>query len=90
MMNVFKKHNKFQQAQLWIEQAQVREDKKQAIQPVVSSQEIVQDQQSIFVQQTNTVFTKEDRGHDEQETQKIQTIYKELEDVIRFPVISFT
>jgi len=89
MMQFIKNHmKKFRNADFWIAESLVREEKKQNMQQVVFSELTPVQQTPVF--QTKTVFTRADTGHNNEEANKIQALYRELEDVIRMPRLSFT
>lgn len=71
---------KYHDANLWIGEEVIREDKKRAIE----TEEIVHETVAVtkhVAQYPYTVFSHADVGHDKEETNKIQQLYKELAEV---------
>lgn len=77
---------KYHEANLWLEQAYIREEKKQALQAVATVQagpaEVGIPYEAI-TNQPHIVFTHYDVGHNQEEKNKIQQLYAELEDLFR-------
>lgn len=70
--------HKYNQSQLWLENAKVREAKKELVQVVVQPKEVLQANYGFLENKAEVIFTNNDKGHNQEETNKIQKIYEEL------------
>lgn len=79
MINQIKKHlKKYHEADLWLEQAYMREEKKQALEAVTEPQTGIEPPSVSAAIQPHVVFTYYDAGHNQDEKNKIQQLYSEL------------
>ena len=83
MIQTLKNHlQKFHQANLWLELAHIREDKKQQIQMPNPSETVFTLDKGIVY--PTVVFSKEDKGHNIEEKSKIQEVYEELAQQVKW------
>jgi hypothetical protein len=89
MFQFIKDYNKkFRDANNWIALANVREEQKLALQTIVQPQESLQVQPMVSSTE-HIIFSRDDVGHNTEETHKIEEIYTELDNVSFFPRLAF-
>lgn len=79
---------KYHEANLWLEHAYVREEKKQALETTTAASETVYPTSDSVVIQPQVVFSQYDVGHNEEETNRIQELYHELDDAPFLPTFA--
>lgn len=87
-MNFFNQNKNYKEANLWMESLRVREEQKQNVQTNTVPTESVLAQQVPTAQVNRTIFTQADRGHNQEETNKIQQLYKDLGDLPVIPTFA--
>jgi hypothetical protein len=75
---------KYHEANLWLELSYVREEKKQALQSTTEAQTGFEPVSETILHQPQVVFTHYDVGHNQEETNRIQELYNELD---RLPLL---
>jgi hypothetical protein len=76
--NYLKKNH---EANLWLEGAYARETKKQALERATMTEIAVPEIHEAVVQHPQVVFSHADEGHNQEERNRIQELYKELGDM---------
>jgi hypothetical protein len=90
MIRTIKKYlKKYHEADLWLELAYVREEKKQALETTTEVQTGFELTGGVSVIQPHIIFSHADVGHNEEETNKIQELYRELDDIPFSPGVAF-
>ena len=80
--------NKYNQSEIWKNALQVREEKKQTLASTVISQEQFVKINAAYPNQPQVIFTQADRGHNQEEANKIQQLYRDLRDVTVSPKLA--
>lgn len=70
---------KYHEANLWLELSYVREEKRQALEVTTEALTELEPEYEYAANQPQTVFTHYDAGHNQEETNRIQELYKELD-----------
>ncbi len=79
---------KYHEANLWITEKAILEEKKKALGMIEETNVQTQQVAQPVSQHAQIIFSHYDIGHNEEEKNKIQQIYSELEDLVRMPTLA--